>query len=279
MLKATLHESITSVDRAGWDELGTDPFSSHAVLAALEQAALPGIRMWYATIEDENGRTLAAAPIARIEVDAERLAHGLFRRLIRAVRKLYPAFLRTALTVCGTPLSVGNPPVRIARGLDSAPILQQLARLLQELGKREGAPWLAFKEIASDELEDARRAFAGNGSLWFIAPSEPNSALRIEWSSYDEYLGSLRSHYRYRIRSAARTLAREGVSVDVVPLAEGYDRTLHALYEAVVDRAAVQLERLTPEFFSALGEAYGDAAELIRFSRDGKVIGWIAVLV
>lgn len=65
----------------------------------------------------------------------------------------------------------------------------------------------------------------------------------------------------------------------MVPLAEGYDRTLHALYEAVVDRAAVQLERLTPEFFSALGEAYGDAAELIRFSRDGKVIGWIAVLV
>lgn len=163
MLKATLHESITSVDRAGWDELGTDPFSSHAVLAALEQAALPGIRMWYATIEDENGRTLAAAPIARIEVDAERLAHGLFRRLIRAVRKLYPAFLRTALTVCGTPLSVGNPPVRIARGLDSAPILQQLARLLQELGKREGAPWLAFKEIASDELEDARRALPGTG--------------------------------------------------------------------------------------------------------------------
>ena len=279
MLKATLHESIVDINRADWDRLGSDPLSSHAVLATLEQVALPGVRTWCATLEDVHGRIVAAAPIARVEVDAERLTHGLFRTLIKTVRKVCPGFLRTALMICGTPLSVGNPPVRLARGLDFAPILEQLAGLLEQLGKREDAPWLAFKEFPDEQLEDARRALAGNGSLWFIAPSEPNSALGIEWSSYDEYLRNLRSHYRYKIRSAARTLARDGVNIDVVPLAKGYDRTLHSLYEAVVDRAAVQLERLTPEFFMVLGQAYGDAAQLIRFSRDGKVIGWIAMLV
>lgn len=276
---ATLHESIADIDRADWDGLGSDPLSSHAVLATLEQAALPGIRTWCATIEDLNGRVIAAAPIARIEVDAERLTHGLFRALIKAARKLHPGFLRTALMICGTPLSVGNPPVRLGQGLDFAAILGQLAGLLERLGKREGAPWLAFKEFPVEQLETARRALAGNGSPWFIAPSEPNSVLPIEWSSYEEYLGNLRSHYRYKIRSASRALAGDGVSVDVVPLAEGYDKTLHPLYEAVVDRAAVQLERLTPEFFIALGQAYGDAAQLIRFVRDGRVIGWIAMLV
>jgi hypothetical protein len=274
MLRATLHESIADIDRADWDRLGSDPLSSHAMLAALEQAALPRIRTWCATIRDANGRIVAAAPIARIEVDAERLTHGLFRTLIKGVRKVYPGFLRTALMICGTPLSVGNPPVRHPQELDLAPMLERLAGLLEQLGRSEDAPWLAFKEFPGDQLADAHRALYGNGSFWFIAPSEPNSALSIEWSSYDEYLGDLRSHYRYKIRSAARTLARDGVNVDVVPLAEGYDRTLHPLYEAVVDRAAVQLERLTPEFFTGLGQTYGDAAQLIRFSRDGKVIGW-----
>jgi hypothetical protein len=279
MLRATLHESIADIDRADWDRLGSDPLSSHAMLAALEQAALPRIRTWCATIRDANGRIVAAAPIARIEVDAERLTHGLFRTLIKGVRKVYPGFLRTALMICGTPLSVGNPPVRHPQELDLAPMLERLAGLLEQLGRSEDAPWLAFKEFPGDQLADAHRALYGNGSFWFIAPSEPNSALSIEWSSYDEYLGNLRSHYRYKIRSAARTLARDGVNVDVVPLAEGYDRTLHPLYEAVVDRATVQLERLTPEFFTGLGQTYGDAAQLIRFSRDGKVIGWIAMLV
>jgi hypothetical protein len=279
MLRAKLHESIADIDRAEWDRLGSDPLSSHAVLAALERAALPGIRTWCATVEDASGRIVAAAPVARIEVDAERLTHGLFRTLIKAVRKVYPRFLRTALMICGTPLSVGNPPVRLASELYPAPILEQLAGLIEQLGKRESAPWLAFKEFPGDQLADAHMALMGNGTLWSIVPSEPNSSLPIEWSSYDEYLGNLRSHYRYKIRSAARALARDGVKVDVVPLAEGYDRTLHSLYEAVVERAAVQLERLTPEFFTALGQAYGDAAQLIRFSREGKVIGWIAMLV
>jgi predicted N-acyltransferase len=278
MLKVKLHQSAASIDPARWDSLGSDPLSTHAVLTALEGARLPGVRLWYATVEDRAGRAVAAAPIARIEVDGELLTHGLFRRLIGAVRKCYPNFLRTSLMVCGTPLSAGNPPVRLAHEVDAAPVLAELAGLLDELGAAERAPWLVFKEFSSQGLEAARTALSHADPEWLLLPSEPNSAVQIQWRSYDEYLGSLRSAYRYKIRTAARKLAREGVAVDVVSLGGAYDSTLHALYEAVVDRAAVQLERLTPEFFTALGRAYGDAAPLIRFSRDGTVIGWIAML-
>jgi len=278
MLKLTLHDSIETIDAARWDSVGSDPLSSHAVLAALERAALPGIRTWYATIEDRNGRLAAAAPISRIEMDGGRLTHGAFRFLIRTVRKCHPGFLRTALMACGTPLSVGNPPLRLARDSDAVAVLRELAGLLRELGETERAPWLAFKEFQHGDLTAARAALAGQGAGWILAPSEPNSRIRIRWRSYDEYLGDLRSHYRYKVRSAARRLAEQRVIVDVVPLAESYDSSLHALYEAVVERAAVQLEHLTPEFFVALGQAYPDKTPLIRFRRDGNLIGWVAML-
>jgi len=278
MLKLTLHDSIETIDAARWDSVGSDPLSSHAVLAALERAALPGVRTWYATIEDRNGRLAAAAPISRIEMDGGRLTHGAFRFLIRTVRKCHPGFLRTALMACGTPLSVGNPPLRLARDSDAVAVLRELAGLLRELGETERAPWLAFKEFQHGDLTAARAALAGQGAGWILAPSEPNSRIRIRWRSYDEYLGDLRSHYRYKVRSAARRLAEQRVIVDVVPLAESYDSSLHALYEAVVERAAVQLEHLTPEFFVALGQAYPDKTPLIRFRRDGNLIGWVAML-
>lgn len=269
-MKVTLSRSIYDVAPSLWDGLGDDPLSSHAVLAALEDAALPGVRLCYALLDDGRGRLVAGAPLARIEVDGERLTHGLFRGLIGTVRTVRPSFLRTALMVCGTPLSVGNPPARIAPDADRRRVFSELAGLLNEVGDAENAPWRVFKEFAAP----ADGAIPG----WVVAPSEPNSGIRIGWGSYAEYLGSLRSAYRYKIVNAARHLARAGVGVDVVPLGESYDDSLHALYEAVADRAAVQLERLTPGFFTALGRAYGDAAPLIRFREDGRVVGWVAML-
>ena len=41
----------------------------------------------------------------------------------------------------------------------------------------------------------------------------------------------------------------------------------------------MQFEVLTPDFFLNLGRAYGDAAPLIVFRREGRVIGWVAMLL
>lgn len=268
-MRVAVLESIGAVEPARWDALGADPLSTHAVLAALEAAGLPGVSLWYALVEDDAGRTVGAAPLARVEIDGERLTHGVFRSSIGAVRHAVPDFLRTALMVCGTPLSVGNPPARLAPGGDGVCVLRELAGLLGELGDAERAPWRVFKEFASPPP---------GLSGWIVAPSESNSGITLRWPTFDAYVGSLRSAYRYKIRKAARHLVRSGIAVDVVPLAEGYGVELHALYEAVVDRAAVQLERLTPAFFTALGHALGDRAPLIRFTRDGVVVGWVAML-
>ncbi len=279
MLTVTVHDRVGDVDAEPWDALGSDPFSSHAMLAVLERAKLPGVCMRYAMISDWTDRLVAAAPITRIGIDGGKLTHGFFRSLIGLARKGYDGFLRTSLMVCGTPLSVGNPPIRMANGVDRCAIVKQLAGLLHELGDAEDAPWRVFKEFGGNDLSAANLALLANRQPWLFAPSEPNASIEIGWQSYDEYLGGLRSHYRYKIRSAARKLEREGVSVEVVSLGDVFDEKLHGLYNAVLHRAAVQFEVLTPDLFVNLGRAYGDAAPLIVFRREGRVIGWVAMLL
>jgi predicted N-acyltransferase len=279
VLRVTIHERVGSLDAARWDALGSDPFSATPVLAALEGAHLPGIRMWLAVVEDARGRWIAAAPLARVEVDAGRLTHGLFRRGISAARRLRPDFLRTALFLCGTPLSVGNAPVRWAKHAlprERSDALIELGEAVRTLAGERSAPWCAFKEFSTAERSLAREALGASG--WALAPSEPGSVLDLPWPSYEGYVASLRSPYRRRLRKAEGLLERAGVEVDVVPLGGVYDAELHALYEAVVDRAAIQLERLTPAFFMALGRALGERALLVRFQREGRAIGWVAVL-
>jgi hypothetical protein len=175
---------------------------------------------------------------------------------------------------------VGYPPVRWRPGASSGErtrALEELARAAAALADEHAAPWRAFKEFAPSELPLARAALAPAG--WLLAPSEPGSALALEGPDFATYLRSLRSPYRYRLRKAARRLEQAGVRVEVAPLAAAWEPGLHALYEAVLGRAAVQLERLTPAFFAGLGRALGERALLVSFRRDGRVIGWVAMVV
>ena len=276
MLKAMVHQAIRDVDPERWDALSDDPFSAHATLAALEGAGLPGVRVRYVVLRDAAGRWHAGAPLACVEVDAARLTHGLFRGFIHAARRVRPEFLHPKLMLCGTPLSVGNPPARVWSGADPAEVWPALAGSLAAAADEHGAAWRAFKEFGPSQRASAEAALAPRG--WIVAPSETNLRLDIRWGSFAQYLADLRSPYRHRLSKSSRALLAAGVEVDEVPLAAGFDPHIHRLYEAVVDRAAVQLERLTPEFFVAFGRAHGQAARLLRFRREGQVIGWVALL-
>lgn len=277
-MKVTLYDRIGDVEPTRWDAAGHDVFSSYGMLAALEEARLPGVRMWFATLESSSGRTVAAAPITRIDIDAECLTHGMFRWLIRAVRTGYHGFLRTRLMVCGTPLSVGNPPVRVSNGVDPGPVLKQLAGAIDEMGDAQRAPWRVFKEFDATQLAPASQVLATSEHRWLLAPSEPNASLQITWSSFTAYLACLRSHYRYKIRTATHKMSQAGVAVHVTPLMDGYEDSLHQLYDAVLSRASIRFEQLTPHFFHNLGRAFGDAAQLMTFRRDGHTIGWVVLL-
>jgi hypothetical protein len=279
MLRTRLFHRIDEVDPVRWGITGSDPFSSTAVLRALEKAKLPGVRMRYVVLEDPVGRWVAATSLASLEIDGARLTHGLFRGIIETVRRLNPGFLRTRLMVCGTPLSVGNPPVRLVRGTDAVVALRTLGGVLDEVAEEERSSWRAFKEFPATQLDAARMALCSGTSRWSLVPSEPNCGMSVPWRSFEAYLADLRSHYRYKIRKAARRLATDGVETDVAPLDGAYDARAHALYEQVFQRADVQLERLTEGFFRALGSAFGDRALLIRFRRHGELVGWVAMLL
>lgn len=278
MLRVTVHDRLDEIDPDEWDALTRDPFSRTAVLGALEAAAMPGVRLWYATVRDARGSLRAAAPLARLPIDGGRLTHGAFRAGISWARHVHPGFLRTSLLLCGTPLSVGNRPVRLDPAVDPVRTYHLLAGVLDDLGRGEQVPWRVFKEFHAADVTAARIALTAGRRRWVLASSEPGNELSLPWRSYDGFLRSLRSHYRYKIRTAARRCADAGVVVDTVPLRDAYDHDAHRLYEAVADRAVVQLERLTPAFFRALGRAAGDAAVLIRFRQAGVLVGWVATL-
>jgi len=111
--------------------------------------------------------------------------------------------------------------------------------------------------------------------------TEPDMVLELPaaWTSYADYLASLKTKYR----KAARRLARqvEAAGFEVVPLTDlrPHAETLYGLYRQVEQRASVRLASMTPAFLPELAEALGPAnfrCSVIR--RGDEIFGFATTL-
>ncbi len=71
--------------------------------------------------------------------------------------------------------------------------------------------------------------------------------LAVRWTSFEQYLASLRSHYRHRYRKALRASA--GLRMRFLDDPAEFDERLYELYLQVVHRSRLVIETLTIDFF------------------------------
>jgi hypothetical protein len=98
-------------------------------------------------------------------------------------------------------------------------------------------------------LKGAKLILNAAGDLDFLDFTKgytlPSCSMNIGWSSFDEYLLALRSHYRYRYKKALKKA--EELSIEV--LEEEFDYRRYALYEQVYAKSEYKLEKLPIDFF------------------------------
>ena len=75
----------------------------------------------------------------------------------------------------------------------------------------------------------------------------PSCRLKIRWSSFEDYISDMRSHYRYRINKAIHKFS--GVRQVTLNDNSMFDDQLYDLYTAVYSKSEYKLERLAIDFF------------------------------
>ena len=102
---------------------------------------------------------------------------------------------------------------------------------------------------------------------WSQGVTLPSCRLRLSHSSFAEYLGSMRSHYRYRYRTALK----KGHTLQVERLEDNgcFGDDLYSLYEQVYEKSGFKLERLPISFFQQAD------ADLYVMSAAGAPVGFV----
>jgi hypothetical protein len=75
----------------------------------------------------------------------------------------------------------------------------------------------------------------------------PTCKMNISWSSIDDFICNLRSHYRYRLKKALD----KGKETSIKRLEDNnsFDEKMYSLYEQVYDKSQYKLEKLSIDFF------------------------------
>lgn len=94
--------------------------------------------------------------------------------------------------------------------------------------------------------------------------------MEIRWSSFEEYLYEMRSHYRYRTNKAIRKLS--GIRQVTLTDNSMFDSKLYDLYRAVYDKSEYKLERLPIDFFREF------PAKIIAFYQEKEPVAFVQLL-
>lgn len=274
----TISSNIDSVDPAAWQRLCGDPenpFMEPVFLRCVEQSMADQAKISYVILRDENGEPAACACLTEFTVDLAIVAGSGLKKVIGAVRRLFPRLFFFKIMMCGLPVSNGQSSVRIAPGVDQAWVFGQLDTKLREQAAKCGAKFLLFKEFTVAECEQMKSVLALGYTL---GESLPMNMFDRKFNDFEHYLASLKAHYRQDIRRSKKKLDKAGITIQRVhggpELEEMYSDEVHKLYLAVVDRAESKLEVLPREFFLAMAREFRDGISFTYATKDGRIVGF-----
>jgi predicted N-acyltransferase len=265
-----VHRTIHEVPAAEWDSLlgPGDLQATHRFIRTCEEAAVEGARYRHLMVY-QDGALAAVASLCLMRVRLDLLSTGRVRRAIHCMRGWRPGFLELPVVFCGLPVSFGQSCLRIHPNADVAAVLEVVHTAADAFAGEEGAAAICFKEFPPPEAGDLQILVARG---YLPLASLPSCRMALPWSSFEEYVASLRSGYRRQVLASLRTREQLGISFRTLRDFREECPRIFALYEQVIDRAEVRLERLNLAFFERLGANLPGESSALLVERKGELL-------
>ncbi len=262
--------SIHEVPAGEWDALlsADDLQVTHRFIRTCEESGVEDAEYWHLMVYQE-GALAAVASLSLMRVRLDLLAPGTTRRVAGWVRRLRPGFLQVPVVFCGLPVSFGQSCLRFHPEADAAAVLEAVHHAASSFAGEAGAALVCFKEFTDSEAATLHPLMR---SGYLRLPSLPSCRLQLPWPSFEAYLGSMRTGYRRQVLQTLRQRDRLGTTVRSVPDFRAECDRIFPLYEQVMDRAELQLERLNLVFFERLAKNLPRESSALLVEREGELL-------
>lgn len=269
--------SIREADREDWNTLVSRKrlICRHEFLQAVEESRINDCRFFYPVVY-EGGRMVAHSCLYFISTELDTLATGAVKHAIRGMRQFAERFLMLRSVECGTPVALGSTISLRDESLRPA-VLGAIARAAEDLARKLKSGVVLLRDFEAGDTE-AHEGFTALG--YKAVPNLPEARLELHWSSFDDYLNSMRSQYRCKLLAQRRKFREVGGTLEVVGHFAGYSVELASMWRNAYERAKeYRREILLPAFFENMDRQLGDRSLVILAKLENRPIGFLLVLL
>lgn len=261
----TFH-SIKDISRGEWQELFPPLFEGYDFTLTLEESLHNQFTFLSLGLYDKN-ELICFAPCFLLEYALDTTLTGGLKKVVTAVKRLFPRFLTLRILICGSPTGEGKV------GLNNAGTPERLTALVNALrttARQNHAQLIAFKDFAKS-YDQTLGPLLKNGFHKIL--NYPLTKLELPFKSFDEYFATLSAATRKDLKRKFKKV--DGVialrmEVQNAPgplIDEIYDLYLHT-YE----KGDVHFEKVTKDFFVKISERLPQETKFFLWFLDDKLV-------
>ena len=278
---------MKEVDPAVWDSVlegeSKPLMRSHAFHSAVEESITADSEYWYVLFMNDN-KPVAHASIFSIYSYMDDGISGKPKEIIYKTRKVFPAFLRLKMVMCGTPVANCSNTITIADDSCRTDVLAELDRIVADIAKKVKAHIIIYRDFNEEESDKlAYLRVLGYNKVNAL----PATLLDINYGSFEDFICSFKANSNnnnsnenmYKnIRKYTNRFKKENIEVEICSDFSKHADRMYELYTNVLDRAVSKLEKLTPEFFINSNERLPGSVKAILFWKDGAIVAFSLVV-
>ncbi len=272
-MEVKTYNSITEIDETKWDEItGRNRiFCSYRFLLAVEKSNINDCQYFYPVVY-HNDKIVAHTCAYSISTELDVIAKGITKKIINNIRKIWKNFLVMRFIECGLPVAIGTT-ISFRENFDKVKLLNLITESIEELARSKNIKNIVIRDFHAEE----RTLFDNLKNLGYgIINNLPCAVLKIRWDSFDEYLNSMRSHYRQNLRTNQKIFKNSGIQLKLEKNYLPYSETFVKLWRVGYDNAKeYRRSILTPDFFQNMNKYLSDQSESIILTKDNNIIGFL----
>lgn len=256
-MQLVVASSISTFAPADWNRLFPGELEDWSYYRATERAGLAGFEWLYFGVRSE-GELRAAVPAFITDYRLDTTLEGPTRAMVSTLARAAPGLLRPRMLALGSPVAetchLGFAP-EIAPS-EHAGLLAMILDGCDAHAAPAGIRLLAVKDAGQARVDLWEASLSARGMRRQAGLA--TASLALPYASIDAYLASLGRATRKDLRRKLRT--RERVRIEWRHDLDGIRDEVARLYRNTRERALMQLEELTPDFFDHVLNELGENA-------------------
>lgn len=278
---ASIYESIGDVSNEWNSMAGNNIFMRSGFLSALEETPPSGTSYKYVLVKKEDRlvgivyfqvKKINLYKSLRLDVAKP---EGLWNKIAHFAKSMLARPLKANLLVLGNMTLTGSNGFVFAEEIEEEEGFKLAKYATEEVLcylKKQKTRVAAI--LIKDYYED--RKFSGTDLGYTEFKVQPNMILDVdqEWSNFDDYLSSMKSKYRVRVRRARKKAV--GLEKRVMTLEDIHANSarISELYRNVANQAGFNLFILPQNYFYSLQKHLKDRMKLVGYFKGDELVGY-----